>query len=228
MQDLINAFTTYAGPDVDAQRKQYQRMLDLTRRATNVCTGLEDIHIVKRQQFLELHLAELKALAFSSNRNGIKTKYGCFENAIKRCRNNPCLTAQCREKVLEAETALLEAIHKLETETWLERVGYVVLLSIGIPLVGYTFVFFLLVFGYQGQPDWLNRIIDALPAVLTDPLRLIPALVLPIILLLVMLLLIRRMLYDIRQWQYRRKARRTNSGSSKQEIQPSVDGDYSS
>ena len=42
MEDLIKAFTTYAGPDTDAQRKQYQRMLDLTRTAANARAGLYD------------------------------------------------------------------------------------------------------------------------------------------------------------------------------------------
>ena len=66
MQDLIKAFTTYAGPDTDAQRKQYQRMLDLTRSAANACTGLYDAHLTEnRELFIELHLAELKALANS-------------------------------------------------------------------------------------------------------------------------------------------------------------------
>lgn len=194
MQELIKAFTTYAGPDVDAQRKQYQRMLDLTRRASNVCTGLEDIHVLKRQPFLDLHLAELKALAYSNNRNGIRTKYHCFAKAIQQCRNNPCRTDQCHEKVLEAETALLEAIHKLEAESWLDRVGYIVLLSIGIPFIGLAITVFQLISDYIEQPDWLNQmVVDALLTLVGDPLGIMLVLVLPIIVsLLIVFLLLRR------------------------------------
>ena len=198
MQDLIKAFTTYAGPDVDAQRKQYQRMLDLTRRASNVCTGLEDIHVLKRQLFLDLHLAELKALAYSNNRNGIRTKYHCFAKAIQQCRNNPCRTDQCHKMVLEAETALLEAIHKLETESWLFRLGYIVLLSIGIPFIGLAITVFQLVSDLIEQPDWLSQlIVDALSTLVSDPLGIMLVLVLPIIMsLLVVFLLLRRVWTD--------------------------------
>lgn len=39
MEDLIKAFTKYAAPDTDAQRKQYQRMLDLTRSPPTLAPG---------------------------------------------------------------------------------------------------------------------------------------------------------------------------------------------
>ena len=89
MQDLIKTFTTYAGPDIDAQRKQYQRMLDLTRSAANACAGLYDKQwdeTQTKERFIALHLAELKALAYSNDRNGIKAKYCRFQTAIQQYR----------------------------------------------------------------------------------------------------------------------------------------------
>ena len=88
MEELIKSFTTYPGPDTDAQRKQYQRMLDLIRSATNAFTGLYGEQLEDRELFIALHLAEPKALAYSNDRNGIRKKYGCFENAIQQYRNN--------------------------------------------------------------------------------------------------------------------------------------------
>lgn len=194
MQDLIKAFTTYAGPDVDAQRKQYQRMLDLTRTAANVCTGLSGQQWENRDLFIDLHLAELKALAYSNNRNGIKRKYCCFQSAIQEYRNNQYCKEKCREDLLEKETALLEAIHKLETESWLDRLGYIALLSIGIPFIGLAVTVFQLMSDYIEQPDWLNQmIVDAFPTLVSDPLGIILVLVLPIIVsLLVVFLLLKR------------------------------------
>ncbi len=145
MQGLIEAFTKYAGPDTDAQRKQYQRMLDLTRTAANACTGLYGEQLENRELFIALHLAELKALAYSNDRNGIKAKYCCFHTAIQQYRNDNCCKEQRRANVLAKETTLLEAIHNLETESWLDRLGYIVLLSIGIPLI--VFRYFCLSFG---------------------------------------------------------------------------------
>ena len=195
MEDLIKAFTTYAGPDTDAQRKQYQRMLDLTRSAANASTGLYGDDFQNRELFVDLHLAELKALAYSNNRNCIKAKYCCFQTAIRKYRNNQCCKGKCREYVLVTETALLKAIHKLETESWLERLGYIVLLSIGIPFIGVL----LWVLGYIELPDRLTQVIgDALPTVLTDPLWLVLVFLLLIMLFLVMLLLLRRLWSDLR------------------------------
>jgi len=236
MQDLIKAFRTYAGPDTDAQRKQYQRMLDLTRSAANACTGLYGEQCGEQwkgqELFIDLHLAELKALAYSNDRNGIKAKYCCFQKAIQDYRNNQCCEEQCRENVLAAETTLLEAIHKLETESWLERLRYIVLLSIGIPLFGLAIIFFQLARGHIDLPDWLTQAInDALLTVLGDPLRVMPVLVLPIILFLVMFLLIRRVYLTLNglldKVQYLFKARGNKSGASKQANRTSVDGDSS-
>ncbi len=197
MQDLIKAFTTYAGPDTDAQRKQYQRMLDLTRTAANACTGLYGEQLENRELFIALHLAELKALAYSNDRNGIKAKYCRFQTAIQQYRNDNCCKEQCRANVLATETTLLKAIHKLETESWLDRLEYIVLLSIGIPFIGYAVFAILLVFGYIEPPDWLTQAIDgALPTVLNDPIRLLLLLILPVIVLLVVFLLLRRVWTD--------------------------------
>lgn len=194
MQDLIKAFTTYAGPDADAQRKQYQRMLDLTRTAANACTGLYAEQLKNRDLFIDLHLAELKALACSNDRNGIKAKYQRFEYATKQCRKNQCCSTQHRIYVMEAESALLKAIHKLETESWLERLGYIVLLSIGIPVFGLAVTVFQLASDHLGHPEWLNQmIVDALFTIVSDPLGLLLVFILPIIIsLLVVLLLLRR------------------------------------
>ena len=196
MEDLLKAFTAYAGPDTDAQRKQYQRMLDLTRAATNACTGLYGEKLENRELFVDLHLAELKALAYSNDRNGIKAKYCRFQTAIQQYRNEKCCKEQCRANVLATETTLLEAIHNLETESWLERLGYIVLLSIGIPFIGV----FLWLLGLIELPDRLNQAIDdALPTVLNDSLGLILVFVLPIIVsLLVMILLLRKLWTDWR------------------------------
>ncbi len=197
MEDLIKAFTTYAGPDTDAQRKQYQRMLDLTRTAANARAGLYDKQwddTQTKERFIDLHLAELKALAYSNDRNGIKAIYCRFQTAIQQYLNDVGCKEKCRENLLATETALLEAIHKLETESWLERLGYIVLLSIGIPFIGYTVFAILLVLGSIEPPDWLTQVIkDALPTLLSDPLGLMLVFVLPIIVsLLVVFLLLRR------------------------------------
>ena len=194
MQDLIKTFTTYAGPNTDAQRKQYQRMLDLTRSAANARAGLYDAHLTEKELFIELHLAELKALAYSNDRNGIKAKYHCFEPAIQQCRNNQCCQEQCRADLLATETALLKAIHKLETESWLDRLGYAELLSIGIPLISFAIIVILFLLGFNELPDRLNQAIgDALPTVVNDSLGLMLVLVLPIIVsLLVVFLLLKR------------------------------------
>ena len=196
MQDLIKAFTTYAGPDTDAQRKQYQRMLDLTRSAANACTGLYDAHLTEKELFIELHLAELKALANSKDRNGIKTMFCRFEKVIQNYRNDSGCQEQCRADLLATETALLKAIHKLETESWLDRLGYAELLSIGIPFIGLS----LWMLDFIELPDRLNRAIgDALPTVLNDSLGLMLVLVLPIIVsLLVVFLLLKRVWSDLR------------------------------
>ncbi|MCY4061721.1 MAG: hypothetical protein OXG53_05075 [Chloroflexi bacterium] len=225
MQDLIKAFTTYAGPDADAQRKQYQRMLDLTRSSANACTGLYAEQLKNRDLFIDLHLAELKALAYSNDRNGIKAKYQLFECATKQCRKIQCCSTQHRKNVMTAETALLESIHRLETESWLERLGYIVLLSIGIPLTGFASLVLALALGRVEPPDWLTQmIVDTLPPILTDPLRLVPVLVLSVILCLVALLLIRRVWLTLSgipdRARYWSKARHNSQGASNQEIQP--------
>ena len=200
MEDLIKAFTTYAGPDTDSQRKQYQRMLDLTRSAANACTGLYGEKLENRELFVDLHLAELKAMAYSNDRNGIKAKYCRFQTAIQQYRNEKCCKVQCRANVLATETTLLEAIHNLETESWLDRLGYIVLLSIGMPLFAIAFVVIVLALGHIEPPDWLTQVIDdALPTALNDSLRLLFFLVLPVITILVTLLLLKRGLSDLRR-----------------------------
>lgn len=231
MQDLIKAFTTYAGPDADAQRKQYQRMLDLTRSSANACTGLYAEQLKKRDLFIDLHLAELKALAYGIDRNGIKAKYQDFECAIKQCRKNQCCSAQRRKNVMTTETSLLEAIHMLETESWLFRLGYTVLLSISIPLFAIAFIVIRLALGHLQPHDWLAQAINgALPTILTDPLHLMPFLVLLIILFLVTFLLFRRCALTsigfgnkIRGWY---KAKSNNSGANKQANRASETGDF--
>lgn len=192
MQDLIKVFTTYAGPDTDAQRNQYQRMLDLTRTAANACTGLYGEEVEKNELFVDLHLAELKALASSNNRKGIKTKYDSFCRAIQNLRNSESCKESCRKNVLATEFALLEAIHMLEKESRLEKLGYIVLLSIGIPFIGLT----LWLLGLIELPGRLNQmIVDALPFLVSQPLGIMLVIVLPIIMaLLVACLILRRLL----------------------------------
>ena len=194
MNDLIKAFTKYASPDTDAQRKQYQRMLDLTRSAANACTGLYGDDFQNKEQFVYLHLAELKALSYSNDKNGIKARYCRFQSAIQQYRKDLGCQEQCRANLLATETTLLEAIHNLETESWLERLGYIVLLSIGIPFIGLAITVFQLVSDHIEQPDWLNQmIVDALITSISDPLGLMLVLVLPIIIsFLAMFLLLRR------------------------------------
>ncbi len=213
MNDLIKAFTTYASPDTDAQRKQYQRMLDLTRSAANACTGLYGYgeQFENREVFIDLHLAELKALAYSNDRNGIKMKFHCFETAIRKCRNNQSCTEQCRVNVLAVETRLLEAIHNLETESLLDK-----LRRIDLILVVTTMVLLLVLWldAVQLINRLPQRIKDVLPDVLKDQGWLIPVAVWLIVLLLAK-----------RVWISLNKTKDDNVGSRKQTNSASDGGD---
>ena len=101
--------------------------------------------------------------------------------------------------MLVTKTVLLIAIHKLETESWLDRLGYIVLFSVGVPFIGYAVFAILLVLGNIESADWLSLAIDgALPTVLNDSLRLTLILVLPVNILLVTFLLLRRVWSDLR------------------------------
>jgi hypothetical protein len=212
MQDLIKAFTTYASPDTDAQRKQYQRMLDLTRSAANACTGLYGYgeQFENREVFIDLHLAELKALAHSNNRNGIKTKYHCFETVIQEYRNNQSRTEQCRKTVLEAETALLEAIHKLETESRLDNLRRIDWILIGITIV-------LLLVLWLEVTQLINLLPQSIENLLPDVLKDQGWLILVAAWVFVLLL--------VRKWHRRDNTKDHGLDTSKQANRASVDGD---
>ena len=240
MQDLTKAFTTYASPDTDAQRKQYQRMLDLTRSAANACTGLYDEQLKdpeKKKLFVDLHIAELKALIYSKHRRDLEGRFDCFEKAINQRRDDQCRNKQCREDLLKTETALLKAIHKLETESWLDKLRGIDLLLIGITIA--------LLLGLWLESikliNWLpESIANFLPDVVKDQgwLIAVSAWVFALLLARVFALLLVRVFAHLLvqvfahllariTWRRRDKTKDDNLDSGKQANRTSFDGDSS-
>lgn len=133
-----------------------------------------------------MHLAELKALAYSNDRYGIKSKYHNFETVIQQFLKNKCCTEHSRENVLAAEATLLTAIHKLETESWLDRLSCFYFFLIGIPTALFFVLWVLWLLDINDLinplPLWMKNV---LPDVLNDQGWLILVAALIFILLLI-------------------------------------------
>ena len=112
--EAIKEFSKFAEPDKIAQQNQYRRMADLTRSAANAYTGLYKLGSQKHI-FVKLHLTELEALASSNDRRNLVDKFQCFRCAVEGGRRNG--------DVMRYEAELLQAIHQLETESFLDRLG---------------------------------------------------------------------------------------------------------
>ncbi len=108
---LIQAFANVEAPYRAARHNQYKRMADLTRSAANARTGLYAA-LENRELFIDLHLTELEALVLNNNECQVRNAFEPFKKAIRE--------RKCKE-IMCCETALLLAIHKMETRPFLER-----------------------------------------------------------------------------------------------------------
>ena len=90
-----------------AEQTQYDRMLDLTRTASNTYAFMHLVDSKETQEILlKLTLTELEALVRSNDDDSFLKKFCCFRNSI--------LTEAEKECVMKHEMALLEATHRLQ------------------------------------------------------------------------------------------------------------------